>query len=297
MSHKSNDKFPTTVASILDDSLQFLLQAPQRALSVQFLLLSVIVATFSVLVTLPTQTEWQNTAATVSSSDLMAPLITFLWMMLWSIPLWLIQAIIELAMLAKAHQTWMGSDEKYLPDFRAVKLSLVLRLIGLNIWMSLMSVLLLLLLIVPGIIYIVHRIPAAAILVIENKPVFATLHRSKTLMTQRSAGGWKSSPSIRVSGIFLVIFIASIFIGLINPSSLVVEQSLVSPLSLTLLVAANFASLLLTAFRALAIVGFYHDLCARFDGVFLIDNFYNALKTSPKKEFSRPVQEALSHGF
>ena len=188
--------------------------------------------------------------------------------------------VLLLAVTLMAAEWWHGNQVS-LSDVRdRISASLVFRLLGLSIWIGVVTMLGFLLLIIPGLVYMLNRILAPYVLVVENCSMEYALKKSKYLMTR---GKWYSfsGPYMRISGLLFIVMIISWFSGLAAGFSqqLYAQQSLAWYVS----AAMTFFSFLLvqffSVFNYLCLVGFYYDLRARYEGADLL-NSIEGLQTS-----------------
>ena len=110
---------------------------------------------------------------------------------------------------------WRGTSLSLADAAFSLNGMLVLRYIGLTLWMIVVSFLLLLLLIIPGVVYIGNRFFAPYILIVEGESVFTSLRKSKSLMT---SAPWYSlsGPLMRLSVILAAFFFVGILVFFVN---------------------------------------------------------------------------------
>lgn len=247
---------PKSIGKILDGGLKFL-----PILAKQLLLLLVIVTVLQTLQNL--QRIFPGGAYTdiivIASFIIAIPFYLYLYF----------------AQILLASNAWLGKEVSLQAIKKRIKFSLVWRLLLLTLRIMLITALGLLLLVIPGIVYAINRILSYYVLIIEDCSVSEALNKSKFLMTQ---GRWYqlSSPPMRITGLYLIVMmislIASLFVGGGAAMGLLGFASILSTAILAIGVfIANVAGI----FNFLCMVGFYHDLCARYEGADLISQIEN----------------------
>ncbi len=173
--------------------------------------------------------------------------------------------MVAMPLLAARH--WKGEKVSLSALRKDISFSLIFRVFGLLLRVGLVTGLLMILLVIPGIIYFVNRILAIYILIIEKTSISDSLKKSKKLMLGEK---WyrSGSPWMRVTGLLLLIMVVSIFASVptIGATLLIAQGTDVIPLLLLgALFLGSFIQLFVQTFGSLAYVGFYNDLLARYE--------------------------------
>ena len=138
-----------------------------------------------------------------------------------------------------------------------------LRSILLLLWMAVLTFLLTLLLIIPGLVYYVNRALSLPILLAEDVTIFGALARSKDLMT-RSPWYSLTSPTMRISVIMTLLPIFGICLSI--GSALMTAFVMSGPIGIAQLVLGTAASIVTNVFFIyvyLVYFEFYIDLRRR----------------------------------
>lgn len=182
------------------------------------------------------------------------------------------------AQILLASNAWLGKDASLQVVKKRIKFSMLWRLIGLSLRITVITCLGLLLLIIPGIVYAVNRILAYYILIIEDCSITDALNKSKFLMTQ---GKWYqlSSPVMRITGLWFIVMMVSVIAGLlVGGGAALGTIGVANIISIVILALGVFISQVAGIFNFLCFVGFYHDLCARYEGADLMAKIENLEK-------------------
>lgn len=251
---------PKSIGKILDGGFKFL---PKLAKELLPLLLLV-----TALQTL------QNSSNTLGSLGLDASVlgIVILASYIIAIPF---QIYLYFAQILLASNAWLEKDASLQAVKKRIKFSMLWRVIGLSLRVTVITLLGLLLLIIPGIVYAVNRVLSYYILIIEDCSIKEALDKSKFLMTQ---GKWYqlSSPVMRLTGLWLIIMMVSLIGGLfVGGGAALGAMGFASIISLTALAIGVFVAVIAGLFNLLCFVGFYHDLCARYQGADLMSQIEN----------------------
>lgn len=164
-----------------------------------------------------------------------------------------------------ASDKWLGKESTGLQCIRRMNLGLVLRSIWLGIRVTVVTMLGLILLVIPGVVYAVNRILAFYVLLIENASVNDSLTKSKALMTSET---WykMSSPIMRFTGMTILFMVVGGFAAVLLGVASVVEGEVFGVFSLVIFAVITLVSQLVTAFTYICYVGFYYDLRVRYEG-------------------------------
>jgi hypothetical protein len=178
-------------------------------------------------------------------------------------------------LLSREH--WFGRVEAGVSDITSeINVGMVFRSFGLFIWVLVAGLLWMLLFIIPGIVYYYNRILSYYILVLEDEGVRASLSKSKWLMTR---GKWyhSSSPIMRITGILLVHMFVNIIFSVFSQgggAALGMSGDFAGETVLVFVFVfiSTFLSYLTGLFAGISMVGFYYDLCARYEGADLLSS-------------------------
>ncbi len=162
---------------------------------------------------------------------------------------------------------WLGGTMTTSQAISKISGSIILRCLWLFIVTGFIAFLGFLLFIIPGVIYSINRCLAPYILIVEDTSVDEAIKKSKYLMTR---GKWYSlsGPYMRVTAIFIVVFVISLTASgiQIGAAAVLAGSEFASKLSAII----NFAAQLLQHFagtvNCLCYVGLFYDLCARYEG-------------------------------
>jgi hypothetical protein len=173
--------------------------------------------------------------------------------------------MVAMPLLAAKH--WRGERASISAIRKDISIILILKTLWLVGRIAIVTGVLAIFFLIPGIIYFVNRILAVYILLMERTSVSDAMKKSKKLML---AEKWyhNGSPWMRVSGLMFLIMVVSAFASVptIGATVLVTQGA---DMMLGLLLAAffigSFVQLFVQTFGALAYVGFYCDLLARYE--------------------------------
>jgi hypothetical protein len=185
-----------------------------------------------------------------------------------SIPLYFL-----VVLLSKEH--WFGNTDAGVFDVASgISFRLAFRAIGLFIWVGFFTFLWSMLLIIPGLIYMFNRALSFYILVIDDTGVLESVDKSKFLMTRER--WWKRrSPALRLSGIFLVHFLVSLVFNFLSQGAghlFAQPGDLTSTVALSVQFFSTFASYFAGLFAGISMIGFYYDLCTRYEGADILSS-------------------------
>jgi hypothetical protein len=173
--------------------------------------------------------------------------------------------LFQVLIVVMAAHAWNGQPATLMAAINEITLSKVCRVCLLALLVLVVSFLLLFLLIIPGLVYLINRFLAFYIVILEDTPVDKAIERSKFLMNQER---WYSlnSPAMRISVLTLVTGGVSLAIGLVveltEGTIGLTQGNIVYQLSIVI---GGIVSNAAYTFAAIAIVGFYYDLRARYD--------------------------------
>ncbi|MBX7137429.1 MAG: hypothetical protein K1X83_05545 [Oligoflexia bacterium] len=160
---------------------------------------------------------------------------------------------------------WHGSPSSISSARERTTFGLAVRWCLLSVWVAIIGGLLLLLLIIPGLIYLVNRTLAYTVLVLEGCSISEALSNSKMLMTGER---WYklSSPTMRLGGLWIILMVIWLT-GYVLIGALAVpfisEAGIVSGIAQG---AQVFFQSVLSCFGIAALIGFYYDLRNRYEG-------------------------------
>ncbi len=241
---------PMKLGELLDRSLRLSPLVFKR-----LFLLFFIVATLSVVAQLPQfqDSETVSMQLLASSSALVSSLMGFYLMLV--------------AVLLSA-EYWLGNKEVTREEVKErVTIKLAARVFGLTIVVSFGTLFWLLFLVIPGIIYMLRRVLAFYILIVEDMTVKESIQKSKQIMKM---GKWykSNSPIFRIS----VIGLLSMILGMIAAAGIVggvyigASSSELGLATFTVVLLATLLQQLFGVFTYVAYAGVYFDARARFEG-------------------------------
>lgn len=141
------------------------------------------------------------------------------------------------------------------------------------------------LLVIPGLVYMLYRILAYYIVVVEDTTPGLAIEKSKFLMSQ---GIWykSSSPIARVSAVSLILILAGFAAGAVlgGANTWLAEDAAGGLAVAGILFVTTMATHFITVFSYICYVGFYYDLRARYEGADLV----SSLGEIPSPEANRP---------
>lgn len=241
---------PKSIGKILDVSFKFL-----PTMVKQVLLLVVLISAFQTI---------QNSETLILLTGGIGYLIAVIGSSLGSFYLFVVQAII-------ASDAWLGKEISFSNAKQRIRVATFFKIIALSLRITVITLLGLLLLVIPGIVYAVNRVLSYYILLIEDCTISEALEKSKFLMTQ---GKWYrfDSPVMRITGLWLILIIIAIGGGvLVGAGSALPHFASVSGAIATLVIALGcLVTNVVTVYNATCFVGFYHDLRARYEGADLL---------------------------
>lgn len=249
---------PMRVGEILDRSFKLLPRLAKPLIPI-YLLLSLL-STASTYLNYGLQHE-----GGFASSLLLIPIGLFQWIIFYYFYVLVVFA---------GRDAWLNYEVTLQQARREVTFMRVLKVFALGWIVMLASLVYALLLIIPGIVYFVNRVPAIYILLLENKKIFDSLRQSKRLMTHHPGIAWWSTktPMMRVSAIMLITMILNFLPGIISGANMffnALEHGGVKMgwLDLAILFTSNILTLVCSTFGYLAMLGFYYDLRTRAEGL------------------------------
>lgn len=177
----------------------------------------------------------------------------------------------------KAGRLWLGESRAVAVATETLTPSILIRLVGLNVRIALVSFLLVFLFVIPSLIYYFNRALAPVILLIEDSDVPSALRKSMRLMTYHPEYSWYSSktPMMRISGLLFVMWIINLLPGVLAGASTgALTQQITGgpppPPSVTQAALVFLSHLFVfsaVALGTLTLVGFYFDLRSRCEGL------------------------------
>ena len=171
------------------------------------------------------------------------------------------------AVILGAADLWQGRSFSWRALRERLQVGLVIRTLVLWCRISIMTIGGLLLLILPGLVYLTKRFLAPYILVIENAPLKQALNKSKYLMSRGHWYAW-DGPYARLSGL-MAINIAAYLVLLVflfgGGLGFFTSRDFRFFIFLFFIINLLFSPILL-AFGSLLYVGFYYDLQLRYGG-------------------------------
>ena len=187
--------------------------------------------------------------------------------------IWLFGFCISVVTMAMAAEHWHGRKITLREGMQRLSVSMLFRFIGLSIRVGIITMLGLLLFIVPGVIYAINRILSWYILVVEDTSIDEAVQKSKFLMT-RDRWYSLSGPYMRVTAIFIVVFIVSMIAGMLTAGSmaLLISDGYVQMAGAVVQFVTLMIQYLAQALSALCYVGLYYDLRARYEGADILDD-------------------------
>ncbi|MCB0322724.1 MAG: hypothetical protein KDD69_04090 [Bdellovibrionales bacterium] len=172
-----------------------------------------------------------------------------------------------------ASELWLSNDQVTRLDIAS---RITWGLVGRTIWLSLVvsvgTLVGLLLLIVPGIIYLVNRLLAYYLLIIDGKSVNEAIERSKSIM---KLGKWyrSTSPVFRISIVALATMViggsAGVVIGGVSAASAAGTVGAVA--TVIVLFVGSLVAQFVKIFSFVAYTGVYYDAKARFEGADIVE--------------------------
>lgn len=247
---------PKSIGKILDGSFKFL-----PILAKQLLPFILIVTVLQTL---------QNSRGMFPSEGIASIIVIAAYVI--AIPLYF---YLYFAQIFLASNAWLGKEVSRQAIKKRIKFSMLWRLLLLSLRVFVITCLGLLLLIIPGIVYALNRILSYYILIIEDCSVKEALDKSKFLMTQ---GRWYqlNSPPMRITGLYFIVMLVSLIAGIfVGGGAAMGALGFAGILSTIILAIGVFVSNVAGIFNFLCMVGFYHDLCARYEGADLMSQIEN----------------------
>ena len=242
---------PMTVGTILDRSLRLL-----PGVFGKVLVLYLCLGLLGVLGQIPATGLKGNMQAAFSMAHTIVAIIRVL-----------LQYYLVIATTLIAHETWHGRNVSLGEVNERVSFGLGWRLFRLYVRVGVGTILWAFLFIVPGIVYAFNRILAHYILVIENTSIGYAIDKSKSLMSQEP---WYrlSGPTMRISGVALLLLMVGMFSGvMVGGASYMNARGIYSrELTCLLLFLSLLVAHVVAVYSYICYLGFYHDLCARYEG-------------------------------
>lgn len=264
---------PLRVGEILDASFSMLPQAVNRHLVMPFIVIASISSSSSVALLylakkLPVSDDF--------SLESFSSVITLIGIqIIIGLSIWLINFYIEIMIALISADLWERKPFKLKAILKSITPSVFIRALFLNMNILINTLLYSFLLIIPGVVYMVNRIPAFYILIFEKCSISDALKRSKTLMCHNPNHPWYSSHSatMRISGILTIVMIFGLIVSLIDPAQQLSSTAAknISFSAFIFSIASHFLLLITIAYRNIAMVGFYKDLKNRIEGYDILE--------------------------
>ena len=166
-----------------------------------------------------------------------------------------------------ASALWCGSDASLHRARSRIHWRRIFRFFGLSLWMSFIAMLGFLLLIIPGVVYLMNRCLAVYVLLLEQPAVFQSLRKSKLLMT-RAPWYALSGPLMRVFGLSIVLWTMLAFSMILQGIFQLVAYAggVYFAAGVGVQLVTGVIAGAIQIFSQIAYVGFYYDLRARYEG-------------------------------